>query len=151
MDGRAPDSAGATCPQCRRQPVDHKIRFFTHDSAAATAERVPGRAFVKCVCGAWYSYACADVMDAHTPVSQSHVPAPLAVAAPKPVVPPLTAWAPNGQVMDSSDVVIQNYRTRQISPLLWERLTQQRRTRVINSAHLRQNRATDLPPDTLSP
>jgi len=73
--------------------VDFKIRFFNYVSAAATAESIPGRGFVKCVCGTWYSYAVVDKMHGQTLVGQSHVRAPVAAKAPQPVVTPLTAWA----------------------------------------------------------
>ena len=92
-----PDSPTARCPQCGQEPVERKIRFFKYDSAAAAAESIPGRAFVKCICGTWYSYAVVDKMSAHTPVGQERIPA--ASAASPELIPGTGTLTITGEVV----------------------------------------------------
>jgi hypothetical protein len=150
-----PAGEGDTCPRCRQHPDDCEFQAPVPDPAASTPEMVRGRAYVECLCRTLYYYTFVHPVDARRPVGESHIRAASAAPAPKPVAPPLTSWAPvyehesatgrRHRTMDSSDVVLESYRQRRISPMLWESLNLQQRNRVARTNHLRQNQATDQP------
>ena len=129
-----------TCPRCGNHPPDSEFQFFD-ESAMSTPERVPGRGYVRCLCGTDYHYASVHEVDVRQPLGRIAV---RAASASNPVVPLLTSWAP---VVDEAIPRRPSWHHHpghyaayyadhgSNAAVIWNR--------VAKTAHLRQNQAND--------
>lgn len=142
-------TAEGLCPQCGNPPADSFVQHFA-GPPAATPEWVSGHVIVKCLCLTTYAFPYVHEVNAQQSLGHASVQAAQPQPVPPQPVPPLPSWTPVYQFgderyhNDANAAVIDAHRQRRcMSPMLWEQLHLQQRSRVARTSGYRQNQASD--------